>query len=76
MSREFLITKFVCAVCGANLNITYDMPTKASNHAAGEPTGASVVNQRIAIEPCKPCAAPLQQIRSALEVLIKQGGAA
>jgi hypothetical protein len=74
MSREFLVTKFVCAVCGTNLNITYDMPTRASNYAHGEPTGANMVEQRVAVEPCKHCEAPLQQIRSALGVLAKQGG--
>jgi hypothetical protein len=73
MSREFLVTKFVCAVCGTNLSITH---AKSSNYAHGEPTGANMVEHIAAIEPCKPCAAPLQQIRSALEVLTKQGGVA
>jgi hypothetical protein len=76
MNREFLITKFVCAACGNNLSLTYDMPTKSSSHSHGEPTGAAMVEQRIAVKPCESCAAPLQQIRSALATLAKQGGEA
>ena len=76
MSREFLVTKFVCAACGQNLSLSYDLPTKQSNHAKGEPTGADMVEQRIAVVPCQSCAAPLQQVRDALAVLAKQGGAA
>jgi len=76
MSREFLVTKFVCAACGQNLSLSYELPTTYSKHAEGQPTGAEMVEQRVAVEPCKPCAAPLLQIRSALAVLGKQGGAA
>jgi len=74
MSRKFLLTKFVCSVCGNNLSVDYK--TGSSRHENGEPTGADMVEHSIAVEPCGPCAAPLQQIRSALAVLAKQGGAA
>jgi hypothetical protein len=73
MTREFLVTKFVCAACGDNLSLTYDMPTKSSRHSPGEPTGAAMVEQRIAVNPCRTCAAPLGEIRSALATLARHG---
>jgi hypothetical protein len=73
MSREFLVTKFVCATCGNNLGLTYELPTKYSNYAEGEPTGAAMVEQRIAIAPCKPCAEPLVLIRKSLAHLVAHG---
>lgn len=67
--REFLITKFVCSKCGSNLQMTYDVPKAAGRHAAGEPTGADMVQQIVAIEPCEKCMQPLEELRAAARVL-------
>lgn len=69
MEREFLVTKFVCAACGSNLRLSYDMPRSAGNHSSGEPTGASMVRQLVAVEPCDTCMAPLQKLKNALATL-------
>jgi len=76
MSRQFLVTKMVCARCGSNLNLTYEMPKPAGSHAPGEPTGADMVEQKVAIEPCDACLAPLRRLQEALESLpVKARGA-
>ena len=67
--REFLVTKMVCATCGGNLQLTYDVPTRAGHHAQGEPTGAHMVQQLVAVEPCRKCMAPLEQMRAAAKTL-------
>ena len=76
MTREYLLTKFVCAKCGSNLEITHDTPGASGKYATGEPTGASVVNQLVAVKPCQPCAEPLARLRNALKVIQTEGGAA
>lgn len=71
-TRKFLVTKFVCAKCGSNLSLTYDMPKTVgglSSYERGEPTGADMVNNFIAIEPCATCAKPLEKIVDALKTL-------
>ena len=68
--REFLITKMVCSKCGSNLSLTYDTPKVAGLWAEGEPTGADMVQQLIAVEPCKKCMAPMEELRKAVRVLI------
>lgn len=69
--REFLVTKFVCAKCGTNLQPTYDMPKGAGQYADGEPTGACMVQQTIAIEPCERCMKPLEDMKAAARVLMQ-----
>jgi len=70
MMREFLITKFVCSKCGNNLQLTYDTPKGAGRYADGEPTGADMVHQVVAIEPCECATRPLDEMRRALNVLL------
>ena len=67
--REFLITKLVCSKCGNNLNLTYDAPKGAGRYAEGEPTGAAMVQQVVAIEPCECATRPLEEMRRAVKVL-------
>jgi len=68
--REFLITKFVCSKCGSNLKLTYELPKGSSQHTDGEPTGAAMVEQRIAIEPCQCVQRPLNDVRHAVKALL------
>ena len=78
-TRKFLVTKFVCAKCGSNLSLTYDMPKTVgglSSYERGEPTGADMVNNFIAIEPCSACAKPLEKMVDALKTLNEMIGSA
>lgn len=68
--RQFLITKMVCAKCGNNLQLTYDVPKGDGRYADGEPTGAHMVEQKVAVEPCQKCMAPLEELRAAARVLV------
>ena len=68
--RQFLITKFVCAKCGSMLELTYDIPKSAGKYAHGEPTGADMVKQYVAIEPCHQCFAPLAEMKAAVKTLM------
>jgi len=68
--REFLITKFVCSKCGNNLQLTYDAPKGSGKYAEGEPTGAAMVQQTVAIEPCECAIRPLEAMRNAAMVLL------
>lgn len=74
MNREFLVTKMVCAKCGSNLGLSYDIPRGAGQCSSGEPTGAAMVQQLVAVEPCGPCMAPLKKLQEAL-VILKDGAA-
>ena len=67
MKREFLITKFVCAKCGTNLQLSYDRPKSAGGYIDGEPTGAAMVQSLIAIEPCDVCMEPLEAMKKAFK---------
>lgn len=71
MTRQYLVLKPVCAKCGSNLNLTYDVPKGAGQHAQGEPTGASMVEQLVAIEPCERCMEPLHRARKAMAALME-----
>jgi len=73
MMRQFLVTKFCCSKCGENLTLSYEAPKGAGRYADGEPTGAEMVNQVVAIEPCKNCFAPLEEMRRAAKVLFGEG---
>lgn len=68
--RQFLITKMVCAKCGSNLQLTYDTTKGAGRYADGEPTGADMVQQIVAVEPCHKCMAPLNEMRAAVQTLM------
>lgn len=68
--REFLLTKFVCARCGNNLKLTYDIPKNAGTYSPGEPTGADMVASLIAIIPCHCEIKPLEQMRAAIKAMI------
>lgn len=76
MSREFLVTKFKCAACGGLLKLSYEAPKTGIAYAEGEPTGAAMVQQIVAIEPCFQCAKPVNDVRQALKTLLMHGGAA
>ena len=69
--REFLLTKFVCSQCGSNLRLTYAVPKAAGQYAEGEPTGADMVHQLVAIEPCVKCTPPVSKIKAALTHLLE-----
>jgi len=71
MSRQYLVFKPVCAKCGSNLNLSYEVPRAAGQHAEGEPTGASMVEQLVAIEPCERCMEPLHRARKAMAALME-----
>ena len=71
MSRQFLVTKMVCANCGSNLNLTYDVPKQAGRYAQAQPTGSDMVEQLVAVEPCMTCMEPLDRIRKAMAVLLE-----
>lgn len=74
MNRQFLVTKFKCAVCGGVLNLTYDKPQNArttGNYCEGEPTGAAMVEQHVYVEPCVTCFEPVKQVRGALKTLAR-----
>lgn len=68
--REFLITKLVCSKCGSNLQLTYNAPKGAGRYADGEPTGAAMVQQVVAVEPCECATRPLEEMRLAAKVLL------
>jgi len=68
--REFLITKLVCSKCGSNLQLTYNAPKGAGRYAVGEPTGAAMVQQVVAVEPCECATRPLEEMRLAAKVLL------
>ena len=70
MMREFLITKFVCSKCGSNLNLSYDEPKGAGRYADGEPTGAAMLQQVVAIDPCECIVQPFEEMRQAVNVLL------
>ena len=67
--RQFLITKFVCSACGKNLSIQH-APKNAGEYAEGQPTGADMVEQRVAVEPCTCCTKPLEEVRAAVRKII------
>ena len=68
--REFLVTKFVCAKCGHNLHLSYNYPKGNEQYSQGEPTGADMVRQTVAIEPCECCMRPLTEILKAAKTFL------
>jgi hypothetical protein len=69
--REFLLTKFVCAQCGSNLEISSERPKLGSGrHSHGEPTGSDMLEQLVPINPCRSCMEPLAKMQDAANVLL------
>lgn len=70
--RTHLITKFKCTECGSMLKLsTKDM--KGNDYTEGEPTGAAIVKAVIGIHPCEICMAPANELKKAVNVLLKAG---
>lgn len=76
MNRQFLVTKFKCSACGGLLDLNYNAPKNCSDYAEGEPTGAAMVQQFVAIDPCHQCMRPARDVQQALKTLLTVGGAA
>ena len=69
--RNLLVSKFVCAECGELLDI-YSGPLKTSPpYASGEPTGASMKVNAIALHPCAKCLRPVQEVVRAVTTLLQ-----
>jgi hypothetical protein len=73
--RQYLVTKFVCATCGNNLEISSKPFTGLARYAEGEPSGAYKHESVIQLEPCENCMRPLEDMRRAARTLL-EGGAA
>lgn len=69
MSREFLVMKVCCAVCGSALCVEYAKPGSAP-HSNGQPTGSEMVELAALVEPCGKCLQPLEDVRKAVSVLL------
>lgn len=63
--RNYLVTKFVCALCGTGLGLTGEFPRSdgASRYSDGEPTGALKAEVVVGVNPCDCVTRP---VRSAL----------
>lgn len=46
------------------------MPKVAIKYADGEPSGAAMVQMRVAVEPCKHCMGPMDEMRKAAKLMI------
>jgi len=68
--RNFLASKFICTKCGDQLNASYDIP-KLHENSNDSIAGAQKVEMFIAVDPCKTCLAPLNEIINAIKVLTK-----
>lgn len=68
--REFLVTKFVCAACGSNLELATEMP-KTSRYSEGQPSGAFMLEQLVSVKPCQKCMKPLDGMRQAMKTLME-----
>lgn len=57
LGRDFLVTKFKCAECGSNLQLSYEKRNepKYLDDCRDGITGANKVEQNIFIEPCHKC---------------------
>ncbi len=67
--RGFLVTKFVCANCGCNLQLSPEKP-RTSKYAAGEPTGAAMVESLVVLVPCTCVTSQLEEMRNAAKLLL------
>lgn len=71
MIREFLVTKFICAKCGANLRIEKSSGERCTKFAEGEPTGAAMVELSVFVHPCECITRETETIRSAISTLVE-----
>lgn len=69
--RDFLVTSFACAKCGSTLKLSYEMPKHADGYVKGTPTGAAMVHKVVAVEPCKTCMKPAEDLRAAVQAILK-----
>ena len=69
--RHHLVTKFKCSACGTMLTLTYNK-LKGSDHTPREPTGASMLNNVIGINPCSGCVAPVVKLKEAMISLLQK----
>lgn len=72
MSRQFLLTKFVCTGCGKNLSLEYTGKGIQGQHAQGEPTGAEMVHTTVGVHPCSCQTQQLEEIRRAAKTIFGQ----
>lgn len=69
MGRKFLLTKFVCARCGGNLDTHLGPLPRPAEHENSEPTGADKVDMLVVLEPCRTCEKPLRDAEQAIKHL-------
>lgn len=68
LMRSHLVTTFHCHECGSVLKLSYkpkDDKVRSGYHDDGI-TGAAKVENKIWIEPCRPCREPLDRLKEAL----------
>lgn len=71
MSREFLLTKFICSNCGNVLELELENNKhRTPIHANGEPTGSMVVQNHVFIKPCGCMTRPVENMRRAARELL------
>lgn len=68
--REFLVTKFKCAACGGLLSLSYEAPKTGIDYVEGEPTRALMVQQIVAVDPCRKCTQPARDAIAAVSALM------
>ena len=68
--RQYLLTKFICSICGNPLLLTHKKPEYIKDYCPGEPTGAERIESLIYIEPCKNCEQKNVNIKNALKTLL------
>jgi hypothetical protein len=68
--REFLITKFICADCGNNLQLSYENKKATTNYSEGEPTGAAMVMTVVSVHPCAKCRGKYDKFKQCIEAII------
>ena len=68
--RTHLVTKFICAVCGEPLILSYK-DRKKSKWVEGEPTGAAMVESLVGVYPCKKCLSPANKAKDAIKTLLE-----
>ena len=70
--RSHLVTVFACATCGNALTLSYDEEGKTRRASSeGEPTGAAMVRNVIAVEPCQACLRPGRDLQDAVATLLQ-----
>jgi len=59
-------------MCGSNLTLSYNDSKYSGSFIAGEPTGASMVEQIVVIQPCRCMTTPLEKMRKAVKTLLDE----